>query len=107
MSRPVEKTAWEDIAFSLFVATLICSSAGYFLTRKGVRGSAVKSRAELPARSSPLLLVRLLHRLAPRLELRDEVWEVPLQHPPSCLQRREDVRAKEPLPGKASGLPQS
>lgn len=59
--QPSGPLAVEDIAFSLFVATLICSSAGYFLTR-----------------SSPLLLVRLLHRLAPRLELRDEVWEEPL-----------------------------
>ena len=98
-----KKATREDIAFSLFVATLICSSAGYFLTRTGVRGSPVKSQAELPGRSSPLLLVRLFHRLAPRLELRDEVWEVPSQHPPPCLQQRVrgDLSAKEPLPGKA------
>eukprot|EP00913_Durusdinium_trenchii_P007541 g7086.t1 len=42
--------------------TLICSASGYFLTR-----------------SAPLLLTRLLLRLRPGLELRDEVWEEKLQ----------------------------
>ncbi|CAJ1334791.1 unnamed protein product [Effrenium voratum] len=48
----------QDVAFSLVVMTLICSAAGYWLTR-----------------SQPLLLTRLLLRLKPDLQLRDEVWE--------------------------------
>jgi len=48
----------QDVALSLVIMTLVCSAAGYVLTR-----------------SAPLLLTRLLLRLRPNLQLRDDVWE--------------------------------
>ncbi|CAE7446992.1 unnamed protein product [Symbiodinium natans] len=79
----------EDIAVSLFVATLICSSAGYFLTR-----------------SSPLLLVRLLQRSVPTLALRDEVWEEPLpgkEAQPAHEAAEEGSTEKRKSPRKRTG----
>ncbi|CAE8623272.1 unnamed protein product, partial [Polarella glacialis] len=48
----------QEVVVSLLAMTALCSAAGYFLTR-----------------ASPTVLLRLLTRIAPGLQLRDEVWE--------------------------------